>query len=194
MQKLLATLVITLAVSTLFSQEKGQLIIGGGLLYNSSYEEDSNLKNSSLNVSVGPFTGLMITDRIAAGLQAIYNVDYTEIEDKTTGFGSVSDIKSMTIGLFGRLHGKFTDRLLYTVQLNLGKDFRLNGNAPHPEVYRASATTGLLYFVAERVGLGINVASLNFRSETHKPSDYKRRDLGIDYNILNPQLEVVFYL
>ncbi len=190
----LLALIISLFAITAHAQEKGQLLLGGGLLYNSTFEGDSLTETSQYNLAAGPFAGLMVTQRIAVGFQSVFRLDYEKTIDKENDFSTTRNIQAMTVGVFGRYHGNFTDKLLYIGQVNFSKDFRLNGNTPHPQIYRLNATAGLLYFVAERVSLGINVASLNFMSETQSNIDYKRRDFNLDYNILNPQLEVVFYL
>ncbi|MGB0165279.1 MAG: hypothetical protein ACPF8V_00360 [Luteibaculum sp.] len=188
----LCFLLISLAAA---SQQKGQLILGGQLFFDSSTEQDSTFKQTNTQFEGGPLAGLMITDRIAVGVSLAYISDYRVQEDFLTNFSSVSDIRTMYVGIFSRLHGNFTEKFIYTVQLDLGKDFRLNGFSPHPQIYKARAGAGLMYFVAKKVALGMDVISFNGRFENHKErNEYKRTDLSLDYNFLNPRFQVLFYL
>ncbi|TXC78651.1 hypothetical protein [Luteibaculum oceani] len=192
--RLFLTLVFALFCSISFSQSKGQLLLGGGLFYDGSTQEDSVISNQTRLLSISPLFGLMVSDRIATGVLLDYRVDVEKVKNLRNNAENKDSQKTMFIGAFGRLHGNFTDRVLYIAQLDLGKVFYLNGFTPHPIEYDANLKVGLMYFIAKRASLGLNIATLNYSSTKIKDSKIKESNLRIDYNVLNPRFEVIFYL
>lgn len=189
-------LVLVLCLVSLigFAQEKGQLIVGGGLLYQSFNDENQNITTVNRDLAVGPLFGLMIGNQIATGIRATYLSSFQSVESSNPNASSETVDYAMDLGVFGRYHGRFTDKVLYIAQLDLSKEFQLNGLTPHPQIYNASLTAGLLYFIAKKVSLGMNVASVNFNTFKLESQNINRSSFIVDYNIINPSFEVIFYL
>ena len=175
------------------AQEKGQLIAGGGFFYNSSTDVAQNITTKSRFLSISPMVGLMVSNQIATGVLLDYQIDYSKISD--ANFTGTSQTYSMFVGAFGRYHGRFTDKLLYTGQAYLGRTFLLKDLSTNKlESFATGVDVGLMYFIAKKAAIGIKVVGIRFEQEKDIDLDLDRKEFVIDYNVFNPKLEILFYI
>lgn len=196
MKKLILLSFAIVLCSVVYAQQSGQLVLGSGLHFENTTNENAASKFIERDFALNVQPGLMITNQIAVGITVEFRSNSQKIKYKVpplTG-ESKSSQNTFLLGLYGRYHGRFTDKIQFTGQLGFGKEFYLKGTAPHPNVYEGNLTAGLLYFVAKKVALGMDVVSLNFSSYNDKTNEIKNSNLSLDYNIVNPFFRVLFYI
>lgn len=193
LKKILVLTTLILSTTLGFCQEKGQLLIGGGFFYDMQDQTENGVKTQENFLSISPQFGLMVSNRIATGVVLDYQINNSKQSD--ANFSSNSTQYSMFVGAFGRLHGNFTEKILFTTQIQFGKTFLLRDDSSNKlQSFATSADVGLLYFVAKRAALGLKVLSINYGFMKDEDIDLDQSAFRIDYNVLNPRFEVVFYL
>lgn len=181
MKKLIYSLVLVLGASATASAQvaKGNLMLGGGIGYSSTGDEDrlsgtltGNDKTSTFFFA--PTVGYFFTDKIAGGLMFSYssrkvtNEFPTAFESKSSLFG---------VSVFGRYYAMINDQFYFWPQVDFG--FASGGSesesggvsveGPDESGFSAGISPGFTFFPSTRYGFDFSVGRLgvnNFKRES----------------------------
>lgn len=200
MKKLLLSLVAVsaFAFSTQAQTEKGRIMLGGGVGFNSTKVEGAS--KSDLRFNVIPSAGYFISDNFAIGTGVGYNYNKQVSEKNLT--------QSFEVSPFGRYYVGLSDQFKFFGQLSVPMAF---GNVKNVDDVtgdvgdKIGTTTkigvqlapGFAFYPTKRVGIEVSVDGLGYNNYTVKDAatgnKAKADSFGLDASTVTPKLGVMFH-
>lgn len=200
MKKLLLSLVAVsaLAFSTQAQTEKGKILLGGGVGFNSTKAEGAS--KSDIRFNVVPSVGYFISDNIAIGTGVGYNYN-KKVSDKVLN-------QAFVVAPFGRYYVGLSDQFKFFGQLSVPMSF---GNVKAVDGVtgdvgdKLGSTTnigvqlapGFAFYPTKRVGIEISVDGLGYNNYTVKDAatgnKAKTDSFGLSASTVAPRLGVMFH-
>ena len=200
MKKLLLSLVAVsaLAFSTQAQTEKGKILLGGGVGFNSTKAEGAS--KSDIRFNVVPSVGYFISDNIAIGTGVGYNYN-KKVSDKVLN-------QAFEVAPFGRYYVGLSDQFKFFGQLSVPMSF---GNVKAVDGVtgdvgdKLGSTTnigvqlapGFAFYPTKRVGIEVSVDGLGYNNYTVKDAatgnKAKTDSFGLSASTVAPRLGVMFH-
>lgn len=199
MKKLLLSLVAVagLAFTTQAQTEKGKIILGGNVGFNSTKVE--GVDKADFNFSVVPSVGYFVSDNFAIGT----GVGYTY--NKAVSDNNLNE--AFEVAPFGRYYVGLTDQFKFYGQLSVPLAFGTNKDVANDgKVGDKTATTtavgvnvapGFAFFPTKKLGIEVSFAGLGYNSLTAKdtPTGAKAtlNTFGLNANTAKANVGVMFH-
>lgn len=200
MKKLLLSLVAVsaLAFSTQAQTEKGKILLGGAVGFNSTKSEGAS--KSDIRFNIVPSAGYFISDNFAIGTGVGYNYNKEVSEKQLT--------QSFEVSPFGRYYVGLSDQFKFFGQLSVPMSF---GNLKTVDGVtgdvgsKVGTTTeigvqlapGFAFYPTKRVGIEVSVDGLGYNNFTVKDvatgNKAKTDSFGLDASTITPKLGVMFH-
>lgn len=200
MKKLLLSLVAVsaFAFSTQAQTEKGKIMLGGGVGFNSTKVEGASKSDFRFNVI--PSAGYFISDNFAIGTGVGYKYD------KQVSEGSLN--QSFEVAPFGRYYVGLSDQFKFFGQLSVPMSF---GNLKEVNEVtgdvgdKVGTTTqigvqlapGFAFYPTKRVGIEVSVDGLRYNNYTVKDAATGNKatadSFGLEASTVTPKLGVMFH-
>ena len=200
MKKLLLSLVAVsaLAFSTQAQTEKGKVLLGGSVGFNSTKVDGADKADFRFNVI--PSAGYFVSDNFAVGTGAGYKYN------KEVSQGSLS--QSFEVAPFGRYYVGLSDQFKFFGQLSVPMSF---GNVKDVDEVtgdvgdKLGTTTqigvqlapGFAFYPTKRVGIEVSVDGLGYNNYTLKEeatgNKVKADSFGLNASTITPKLGVMFH-
>ncbi len=200
MKKLLLSMVAIagLAFTTQAQTEKGNVMLGGNLGFNSSKVDGAN--KSDVNFSVVPTVGYFISDNIAIGTGVGYNYD-KKVSNKNLN-------QSFEVSPFGRYYVGLSDQFKFFGQLSVPMAFgnnKLVDDQGEVADDKYESTTnigvnlapGLAFYPTKKIGIELSVNGLGYNHYTAEAeltgNKVKSNAFGFNADTFAPKLGVMFH-
>ncbi len=200
MKKLLLSLVTVsaLAFGAQAQTEKGKILLGGGVGFNSTKAEGAS--KSDINFNILPSVGYFVSDNIAIGTGVGYNYD------KQTSKSRLD--QSFEVSPFGRYYVGLSDQFKFFGQLSVPMQF---GNVKGVDAVTGdvgdkvgSSTSigvqlapGFAFYPTKRVGIEVSVDGLGYNNYTVKNTATGNKatvdSFGLNASTVAPRLGVMFH-
>jgi outer membrane protein len=199
MKKLLLSLVAVAAITfgANAQTEKGKIILGGNLGFNSTKVDGA--AKADVNFSVVPSVGFFVGNNFAVGTGVGYNYNKS--------VSSRNQNEAFEVAPFGRYYVNLTDQFKFFGQLSVPlafgtvKDVNANGDTGAKLGTTTSigvnVAPGFAFFPNKKVGIEFSVNGLGYENFTTKAeingAKVKTNSFGLDANTFAPKLGVQFY-
>lgn len=194
MKKVLLTLtaVAGLTIAANAQTEKGKIMVGGQVGFETSKVKDTDDKNNSF--SINPTVGYFVSDNWAVGTGIGYNWSKNESDKENS-----VKVDAFQVAPFVRKYSangplRFFAQL--SVPMSWGKNTVEEANVESEskfENYGVELAPGLAYFPTNKIGIELKVRGLYYNYNKNKTADISTNTFGLDANSLAPTLGVQFH-
>ncbi|MCW8311702.1 outer membrane beta-barrel protein [Sphingobacterium thalpophilum] len=194
MKKVLLTLtaVAGLTIAANAQTEKGKIMVGGQVGFETSKVKDTDYKNNSF--SINPTVGYFVSDNWAVGTGIGYNWSKNESDKENS-----VKVDAFQVAPFVRKYSangplRFFAQL--SVPMSWGKNTVEKANVESEskfENYGVELAPGLAYFPTNKIGIELKVRGLYYNYNKNKTADISTNTFGLDANSLAPTLGVQFH-
>ena len=200
MKKLLLSMVavVGFALATQAQTEKGNVLLGGNVGFNTSKTDGA--EKSDVSFSIVPTVGYFVSDNLAIGTGVGYNYDKS-VSGKNLN-------QAFEVSPFGRYYVNLSDQFKFFGQLSVPMAFGNNklvddqGNVADDKY--ASTTSigvnlapGLAFYPTKRFGIEFSVNGLSYDHFNVKNevsgAEVKTNSFGLDADTFAPKLGVMFH-
>ncbi|GAA4176787.1 MULTISPECIES: porin family protein [Sphingobacterium] len=194
MKKVLLTLaaIAGLTIAANAQTEKGKIMVGGQVGFQTSKVKDTDFKNNSF--SINPTVGYFVSDNWAVGTGVGYDWSKNETNKdnstKTDAFQVSPFVRKYTaegpVRFFAQL----------SVPMAWGKTTVESNNVETKnkfERYGVELAPGLAYFPTSKIGIELKVRGLYYNYNKDKTNDITTNTFGLNVNSLAPTLGVQFH-
>lgn len=201
MKKLLLSLVAVAAITfgANAQTEKGKIILGGNVGFNSSKVDGAS--KADVNFSVVPSVGYFVSDNFAIGTGVGYEYD------KTASGIIRGQVEAFKVAPFGRYYVNLTEQFKFFGQLSVPlafgslKDVDVNGETGSKVGTTTSigvnVAPGFAFFPNKKIGIELSVNGLGYENYTVKAegtgAKQKTNSFGLEANAFAPKLGVQFH-
>ncbi|MDM1293138.1 porin family protein [Sphingobacterium sp. N143] len=194
MKKVLLTLtaIAGLTVAANAQTEKGKIMVGGQIGFETSKVKDTDIKANSF--SINPTVGYFVSDNWAVGTGIGYNWNKTE-SDKDNSI----KVDAFQVSPFVRKYtanGPVRFFAQLSVPMAWGTETSTTNNVEAKEKferYGVELAPGLAYFPTSKIGIELKVRGLYYNYNKNKTADVSTNTFGLDANSLAPTLGVQFH-
>lgn len=199
MKKVLLSLVAVAALTfgAQAQTEKGKIIVGGNVGFNSTKVDGAAKADFKFNVT--PRVGFFVANNIAIGTGVGYDYDKSVSEGQQTG--------AFVVAPFGRYYVNLTDQFKFfghlAVPLNFGtvKDVNANGDTGAKlgtaNSFGVNLAPGFAFFPNKKIAIEVSVDGLSYTNLTLKDdasgAKIKANGFGLEANTFAPKLGVQFH-
>ncbi len=199
MKKILLSLVAVAALTfgANAQTEKGKIILGGNVSFNSTKVDGAS--KADVNFSVVPSVGYFVGNNFAIGTGVGY--DY----DKSVSEGA--QVAAFKVAPFGRYYVNLTDQFKFFGQLSVPlafgtlKDVEANGDTGSKLGTTTSiginVAPGFAFFPNKKIGIEFSVNGLGYENFSFKQegtgNKVKSNSFGLEADTFAPKLGVQFY-
>lgn len=200
MKKLLLSLVAVsaLAFGAQAQTEKGKILLGGGVGFNSTKAEGAS--KSDINFNIIPSAGYFISDNFAIGTGVGYKYDKQVSNSKLD--------QSFEVAPFGRYYVGLSDQFKFFGQLSVPMSFgnvkAVDGVTGDVGDKLGSSTNigvqlapGFAFYPTKRVGIEVSVDGLGYNNYTIKNTATGNKatvdSFGLNASTVAPRLGVMFH-
>ena len=207
MKKLLLSLfaVSALALSSQAQTEKGNIMLGGNVEFNTSKAEGAN--KTDINFDVIPSVGYFVGNNFAVGTGIGYQFAKSYTQAVGTVAGSSFKTTAFVVSPFARYYKNITDQFKFFGQLSVPMAFGKSnvGDANGDNFVKVSKDTnigaklspGFAFFPSKHFGIEFSVQGISYNDQTLKDNNDNKfggsKDFSIGANFFNPNLGVQFY-
>ncbi|CAM3485437.1 outer membrane beta-barrel protein [Sphingobacterium prati] len=194
MKKVLLTLtaIAGLTIAANAQTEKGKIMVGGQVGFETSKVKDTDHKNNSF--SINPTVGYFVSDNWAVGTGVGYNWSKNEADKNNS-----TKVDAFQVAPFVRKYSangplRFFAQL--SVPMSWGKMTAESNNVETKnkfENYGVELAPGLAYFPTSQIGIELKVRGLYYNYNKDKTNDITTNTFGLDANSLAPTLGVQFH-
>ncbi len=200
MKKLLLSMVAIagLAFTTQAQTEKGNILLGGNVGFNSSKIDGAN--KSDVNFSIMPTIGYFVSDNIALGTGVGYSYD-KKVSNKNLN-------QAFEVSPFGRYYVGLSDQFKFFGQLSVpmafGNNKLVNDQGEVADDQYQSTTNiginlapGLAFYPTKKIGIELSVNGLGYDHFTSKEeltgNKATYNSFGFNADTFAPKLGVMFH-
>lgn len=199
MKKLLLSLVAVagLVYGANAQTEKGKVILGGSVGFNSTKVDGAAKSDVSFNII--PSAGYFVANNFAIGTGVGYTYN-KEVSD-------LNQNEAFVVAPFGRYYVNLSDQFKFFGQLSVPMAFGSNKlvNANGDTGAKVASTTsigvnvapGFAFFPTKRIGIEVSVNGLGYQNFTAKNeatgAKLKTNSFGLEANTFAPKLGVMFH-
>jgi outer membrane protein len=200
MKKLLLSLVAVAALTfgANAQTEKGKIILGGNVGFNSSKVDGAS--KADVNFSVVPSVGYFVSDNFAIGTGVGYEYEKTVSANR-------GQLEAFKVAPFGRYYVNLTDQFKFFGQLSVPLAFgslkSVEANGDTGSKYASTTSIGVnvapgfAFFPNKKIGIEFSVNGLgyeNFSTKAEATGDkVKTNSFGFEANTFAPKLGVQFH-
>lgn len=199
MKKLILSIAVLsgLAFTTQAQTEKGNIILGGNVGFNSSKAEGTS--KSDVGFNMVPNVGYFLNDNFAIGTGVGYQYD------KSVSTGKQNE--AFVVAPFGRYYVDLSNQFKFYGQLSVPmafgtvKDVNYNGDTGAKTGTSTNIgvnlAPGFAFYPTKRIGIELSVKGLGyehaqFKNET-TGAKTKNNEFGLDANTFSPRIGVQFH-
>ena len=200
MKKLLLSLVAVAALTfgANAQTEKGKIILGGNVGFNSSKADGAS--KADINFSVVPSVGYFVSDNFAIGTGVGYEYEKTVSANR-------GQLEAFKVAPFGRYYVNLTDQFKFFGQLSVPLAFgslkSVDANGDTGSKFASTTSVGVnvapgfAFFPNKKIGIEFSVNGLGYENFSTKAEatgeKVKTNSFGLEANTFAPKLGVQFH-
>ncbi|MDR2271614.1 MAG: porin family protein [Sphingobacterium sp.] len=194
MKKALLTLaaIAGLTIAANAQTEKGKIMVGGQVGFQTSKVKDTDFKNNSF--SINPTVGYFVSDNWAVGTGVGYDWSKNETNKDNSTKRDAFQVSPFVRKYSANGPLRFFAQL--SVPMSWGKTTTEETSVKSEskfENYGVELAPGMAYFPTSKIGIELKVRGLYYNHNNNKTADRSTNTFGLDANSLAPTLGVQFH-
>jgi len=173
---------------------KYEFVIGGSLGFSvKDFRDYYEYKEKSYSYFIMPVIGVILNDKLSAGLQVEFSNSSIVQNDIFSG-EFILEEKVLSTAVFARIDFNITDKFKFYLEPNLGRKFYLNSEEQKKiRLWFVNTNVGVLYFISDNFSLEMKVAGMEYEHLKIKGRDLKLQTFNLTYDIVKPNIGLKFY-